>query len=83
MIATLALVLLVLALWLLLVTVHVARIRRALYALARASEAMHEVVVPLANDKLRAMLQRPLVYCPRHGGQEQQDGVCVECRRSA
>ena len=83
MIATLALVILVLALWLLLVTVHVARIRRALFAMARAAEAMHEVVVAVANDKLRAMLQRPLVYCPRHGGQEQQDGVCVQCRRSA
>ncbi len=75
--------LLVLALWLLLVTVQVSRMRRALFAMARAAEAMHEVVVPLANDKLRALLQRPLIYCPRHGGQEQQDGVCVECRRVA
>ena len=75
--------LLVLALWLLLVTVQVSRMRHALFAMARAAEAMHEVVVPLANDKLRAMLQRPLIYCPRHGGQEQHDGVCVECRRSA
>ena len=75
--------LLVLALWLFLVTVQVSRMRRALFAMARAAEAMHEVVVPLANDKLRAMLQRPLIYCPRHGGQEQQDGVCVQCRRSA
>ncbi len=75
--------LLVLALWLFLVTVQVSRMRRALFAMARAAEAMHEVVVPLANDKLRAMLQRPLIYCPRHGGQEQQDGVCVECRSSS
>ena len=34
----------------------------------------------ITNNAMAASLRKPLVYCPRHGGQEQMDGVCVQCR---
>ncbi len=78
---TLALVLavLLLAVWVLLLSVLVVKTRVLLLKTAIAFHSLHAVVMPLANDRLRYMLSRPLVYCPRHGGQEQVDGVCIRC----
>ena len=78
---TLALVLAVvlLAVWVLLLSVLVVKTRVLLLRTAIAFHSLHAVVMPLANDRLKDMLSRPLVYCPRHGGQEQVDGVCVRC----
>ena len=56
---------------------------RMMRTLARSLTDTVDMTIRLAKHDMVRMLREPLVYCPRHGGQEQRDGVCVECRRSA
>jgi hypothetical protein len=79
MTVAIVLAVLLLAVWVLLLSVLVLKTRVLLLKTAMAFHSLHAVVMPLANDRLRDLLSRPLVYCPRHGGQEQVDGVCVRC----
>jgi hypothetical protein len=79
MTVAIVLAVLLLAVWVLLLSVLVLKTRILVLKTAIAFQSLHAVVMPLANDRLRHMLARPLVYCPRHGGQEQVDGVCVRC----
>ncbi len=79
MTVAIVLAVLLLAVWVLLLSVLVVKTRVLLLRTAIAFHSLHAVVMPLANDRLKDMLSRPLVYCPRHGGQEQVDGVCVRC----
>ena len=76
---SIVLAVLLLAVWVLLLAIQVVKLRMLLLKTAVHLDAMQNVVMPLANDRLRDFLSRPLVYCPRHGGQEQVDGVCVRC----
>lgn len=79
MTVAIAIAVLLLAVWVLLLSVLVVNMRILVLRTAMAVQALQAVVMPLANDRLRDLLSRPLVYCPRHGGQEQVDGVCVRC----
>jgi hypothetical protein len=56
------------------------RHERLIREMAKTVASLATISAVLANTEMSRALRVPLIYCPTHGGQEQVDGRCVQCR---